>query len=132
MPWSASRLPMRSNDDAVARNPAQAAETCDARDVTCAHPLCELIGGNCSLATGRSRGCRPGLTSRVVAPEVFDEVRALLATIDAGGDDVRVAAIRLAEIVRREAREDRLLMVIARDEEPDLAPALEALCTRRR
>jgi hypothetical protein len=102
----------------------------DAWYVSCGHPLCELIGGNCSLATGRSRGCRPGLTSRVVAPGVFDEVRELLAVIEASAD--RAAAIRLAEIIRREAREDRLLMVIARDEEPELAPALEALCVRRR
>jgi hypothetical protein len=102
----------------------------DACNVSCGHPLCELIGGNCSLATGRSRGCRPGLTSRVVAPGVFDEVRELLAAIEASAD--RAAAIRLAEIIRREAREDRLLMVIARDEEPELAPALEALCVRRR
>jgi hypothetical protein len=98
--------------------------------VSCGHPLCELIGGPCSLATGRSRGCRPGLTSRTVAPEVFDEVRELLAVIEASAD--RAAAIRLAEIIRREAREDRLLRVIARTDEPELAPALEALCARRR
>jgi hypothetical protein len=99
----------------------------------CRHPLCELIGGPCSLATGRSRGCTPGLASKTVAPEVFAEVRALVATIEAGASDadVRDAAVRLAAIVRREARDDRLLVVIARDEEPDLAPALARLCLRR-
>jgi len=99
----------------------------------CGHPLCELIGGSCSLATGRSRGCRPGLASRTIAPEVFDEVRALVAVIEsaAGDEAVREAAVRLAAIVRREARDDRLLVVIARDEEPDLAPALARLCLRR-
>ena len=99
----------------------------------CGHPLCELIGGSCSLATGRSRGCTPGLASRTVAPEVFDEVRALVAVIEAGAgsEQVREAAVRLAAIVRREARDDRLLVVIARDEEPELAPALARLCLRR-
>jgi hypothetical protein len=98
----------------------------------CRHPLCELIGGPCSLATGRSRGCTPGLASKTVAPEVFDEVRSLIAVIESGqGSDVRDAAVRLAAIVRREARDDRLLVVIARDEEPDLAPALARLCLRR-
>jgi len=98
----------------------------------CGHPLCALIGGSCSLATRRSRGCTPGLTPRTVAAEVFDEVRELLARIegDAPPEDRRTAATRLAEIVRREALEDRLLLVIARDEEPDLAPALTRLCSR--
>jgi hypothetical protein len=103
----------------------------------CGHPLCELIGGTtCSLATGRSRGCRPGLTSRTVAPEVFEEVRSLLATLgptpDARDPAVREAAVRLAAIVRREAREDRLLAVAARSDEPDLAAPLAHLCVRRR
>jgi len=96
---------------------------------TCGHALCELIGGDCSLATRRSRGCTPGLTSKSVAPEVFDEVRALLPRIDEGN---REAAARLAAIVRREALEDRLLVVIARTDEPDLAPALSRLCLRQR
>jgi hypothetical protein len=100
----------------------------------CGHPLCELIGGSCSLATGRSRGCRPGLASKTVAPEVFEEVRALVAAIDLDHPDDRArdAAVRLAAIVRREARDDRLLVVIARTEEPELAPALARLCLRRR
>jgi hypothetical protein len=60
----------------------------------CGHLLCELIDDrSCSLATGRSRGCRPNLTSKTIAPEVIDEVRALLGTIDLRDRD---AAIRLA------------------------------------
>lgn len=100
----------------------------------CGHPLCELIGGSCSLATGRSRGCTPGLTSKTVAPEVYEEVRALLVVIGSGVRDarVRMAAVRLAEIVRREARDDRNLVTLARDDEPELAPALAELCIRRR
>lgn len=100
----------------------------------CGHLLCELIGGSCSLATGRSRGCRPGLTSKTVATDVFDEVRELLAVIDPDVRDgrARPAAVRLAKIIRREALEDRNLIAQARDEEPELAPALERLCRRRR
>lgn len=100
----------------------------------CGHVLCELIGGSCSLATGRSRGCTPGLTSKNVAPEVFEEVRALLVVIDPRVRDERVhaAAVRLAEIIRREAREDRHLVAIARIDEPDIAPALTRLCARKR
>jgi hypothetical protein len=100
----------------------------------CGHLLCELLEGPCSIATGRSRGCRPGLASKTVAPEVFDEVRALLEIIDARArnERVRAAATRLAEIIRREARDDRHLLAHARMDEPDLAPALERLCTRRK
>ena len=99
---------------------------------TCGHPLCELIGGSCSIATGRSRGCHSGFASRTIATEVFDEVRALLAAIDSRGDETRAAAVRLAEIIRREARDDRNLLAFARDEDPDLADALAQLCIRRR
>lgn len=100
----------------------------------CGHLLCELVGGTCSLATGRSRGCRPGVFAREVAPEVFDEVRALVAVIDpeVRSEQVHAAAVRLAQIVRREAREDRHLIAHARSDEPELAPALERLCLRRR
>lgn len=100
----------------------------------CGHPLCELIGGPCSIATGRSRGCTPNLAAKSVAPEVFDEVRALLAVLDLGDQDerFRVAAVRLAEIIRREARDDRHLLAHARMDEPELAPALERLCARRK
>jgi predicted Ser/Thr protein kinase len=105
-------------------------------DVTtdCGHLLCELIGRACSLATGRSRGCRPNLGSRTVAPDVVEEVRELLAVIDPDVRDERVhkAAVRLAEIMRREARDDRPLLAYARLEEPELAPALSRLCSRRR
>ena len=95
--------------------------------MACGHRLCELIGGACSIASGRSRGCTPGITPKTVAPEVFDEVRALLAAIERGE---RAAAVRLAEIIRREARDDRNLLGHARSDEPDLAPALERLCLR--
>ena len=98
----------------------------------CGHPLCELIGDGCSIASGRSRGCTTGFAAKTIAAEVFDEVRVLLAAIDARGDGARVAALRLAEIIRREARDDRNLVALARDDEPDLAPALAELCLRRR
>ena len=97
----------------------------------CGHPLCELIGGSCSLATHRSRGCGANLASRTIAPEVFDEVRTLLAAI-ARDADARSAAVRLAEIVRREARDDRNLVAQAEDDDPDLAGELARLCRRRR
>ena len=100
----------------------------------CRHLLCELIGGSCSLATNRTRGCRPGLTPKAVAPELFDEVRELVALIDPQACDERsrLAAARLARIIRREALDDRNLVAIARDEEPELGAALAALCIRRR
>lgn len=93
----------------------------------CSHRLCEIIGGACSLATHRSRGCRPGLWPRTVAPEVFDEVRALVAVVEVE----RAAAVRLAQIVRREASEDRPLLAHARSDEPELADALARLIARR-
>lgn len=99
----------------------------------CRHLLCELIGGPCSLALHRSRGCRPNPVSKQVAPEIIDEVRALLAVIDPDVRDDRghQAAVRLAEILRREALDDRPLLAYARSEEPELAPALARLCVRR-
>lgn len=96
----------------------------------CGHPLCKLIEGPCSLTAGRSRGCTPGLAPKDVAPEVFDEVRALLEVIDLKDANTRSAAARLAEIIRREAREDRNLVALARDDEPELASALQRLCLR--
>jgi hypothetical protein len=100
----------------------------------CRHPLCELIGGACALAVSRSRGCgtRPAASS--IAPDVFDEARALVSVIDAdaGDERVREAAVRLAAIIRREALEDRQLLAQVRTDEPELAPALERLCLRRR
>ena len=98
----------------------------------CGHPLCELIADGCSLASGRSRGCTTGFAAKTIAPEVFDEVRALLAAIEPRNDGARTAAVRLAEIIRREARDDRNLVALARDDEPDLATALADLCLRRR
>jgi hypothetical protein len=99
----------------------------------CGHLLCELVPGSCSLATGRSRGCTPGFGPKTIASEVFDEVRALLAVIDPDRRDEQdsVAARRLAEIIRREARSDRHVLAHARMDEPDLVPALERLCVRR-
>ena len=90
------------------------------------HRLCERIGGPCSLAIHRSRGCRPNVTSKELAPGVLDEVRRLLPLIEANRD----AAIRLAALVRREALDDRNLVALVADEDPDLAPALTRLCAR--
>ena len=97
---------------------------------SCRHPICELIGDEaCTISAGRSRGCTPGLAAKTIAPAVFDEVRALLPAI-ATGD--REAALRLAAIVRREARDDRNLLAHARDDAPELAPELAELLVRRR
>jgi hypothetical protein len=97
---------------------------------SCRHPICELIGdGACSIASGRSRGCSPGLAAKTDDPFVLDEVRALLTAIAKGDRD---AAIRLAAIVRRQAREDRSLLAQARDEDPELAAELGGLLLRRR
>lgn len=100
-------------------------------NVSCGHPLCELIGGACSIAVQRSRGCRPNVAAE--PPDVFDEVRELLAALDPETHDEsgRAAAIRLAAILRREALEGRSLLAHVRLEEPELAPALERLCVRR-
>jgi hypothetical protein len=97
--------------------------------VSCGHPLCDLIGGACSLTVSRSRGCRPNLTSRDVAAEVIDQVRTLVAKI---ASDDRAAAVELARIFRREALDERNLVAIARRDELDFADALAALCVRRR
>jgi len=100
----------------------------------CGHLLCAIIGGTCSLAQTRSRGCRPNLTARELAPDVVAEVRALVDVIDreSPGDEIRVAASRLAALVRREALDDRNLVALISDDEPELAPALARLCSRRR
>lgn len=93
---------------------------------SCRHPICELIGESaCSIASGRTRGCTPGLAAKTIDPFVFDEVRALLTAIATGDLD---AAIRLAAIVRRE---DRNLLAQARDDEPELAAQLAELLLRR-
>lgn len=97
--------------------------------LSCRHRICEIIGeSECSIASGRSRGCTPGLASKSIDPSVLDEVRALLPAA-ANGD--RNAAIRLAAIARREARENRNLLAQAREEEPELAQALAQLLLRR-
>jgi hypothetical protein len=92
---------------------------------SCRHPICELIGeGACSIASGRTRGCTPGLAAKTIDPFVFDDVRALLTAIATGDRD---AAIRLAAIVRRE---DRNLLAQAREDEPELAAQLAELLVR--
>ena len=96
---------------------------------SCRHPICILIGdGACSIASGRSRGCTPGLAAKTVDPSMLDEVRALLHAITAGDRD---AAIAFAAIVRREAREDRNLLAQTRDDAPELAAQLAPLLLRR-
>jgi hypothetical protein len=99
----------------------------------CTHLICEIIGGACSLAVHRSRGCRANVTAKDVAPERLAEIRQLLAVIDPEdrSDDTRAAAMRLAAIVRREALDDRNVLRIVASDEPDLAPALLHLCQRR-
>jgi hypothetical protein len=94
--------------------------------VSCGHRLCELIGGACSITVQRSRGCRPNVTAKTVEDAIFEEVRTLLAALPD-----RDAATRLAAIVRREAMDGRHLLAHARNDEPELAPALEQWCTRR-
>jgi hypothetical protein len=96
----------------------------------CGHLLCEIIGGSCSLAAHRSRGCRPNLTSAELAPEVIDEVRQLVGMIESNSADVREAAVRLAVIIRREALEDRNVIALVSSDEPDLARDLARLCRR--
>jgi hypothetical protein len=90
----------------------------------CGHRLCELVGEGCSLAVTRSRGCHASGWATAVAPELLDEVRALLARIDAND---RAAAARLARIVRGEALEGRNLVAHARDDDPALAAELARL-----
>lgn len=108
----------------------------------CGHPLCALLGETCHLATGVSRGCRTGFhPARDLAPDVIAEVTALVATLAAPAAPAAppspaelTAATRLAHLFRREARDERNLLVLARDgtlDEP-LAAALLRLCTRAR
>ena len=74
------------------------------------------------------------MAPKSVALDVFEEVRALLAVIDPDVRDDRghAAAVKLAAIMRREAREDRNVLAQVRADEPELAPALARLCVRRR
>jgi hypothetical protein len=107
----------------------------------CRHRLCQLLGDECSLASGRSRGCRTGpRTATPFEPELVEEVGTLLAQLgplppdDAGAAArQRTAATRLAFLFRREARNDRNLLVLAAEDElePELRARLEALCRRR-
>jgi hypothetical protein len=85
-----------------------------------------MIGGACSLVVTRSRGCRPNVTSKEVADEVIEEVRGLVAAVDRD----RAAAVRLAQIIRRETLDDRNLVALARSDELDFADALARLVGR--
>lgn len=110
----------------------------------CGHPLCAQLGGDCSLATGLSRGCRTGHhPERTIAPAVVAEVADLLALLAvlassvaadrvAAADRTRAALVRLAAIYRREARDDRHLLLACDDLEPAAAALLTALLRRRR
>lgn len=69
----------------------------------CTHALCEQIGGACSLAVQRSRGCHANSWATETSPAVLAEARALLDHLD------RAAAVRLAQLVRLEALEQRSL-----------------------
>jgi hypothetical protein len=102
----------------------------------CGHPLCQLLGGDCSLSARLSRGCRTGPRSAPpFEPELIDEVRTLLAQLGAldAGDRRRAAATRLAFLFRREARSDRNLLALTDDDElePELRARLDQLCRRR-
>jgi hypothetical protein len=107
----------------------------------CGHPLCQLLGDDCSLAARLSRGCRTGpRTAPPFEPELIEEVRSLLAQLgppppgdDAAVEHQRAAATRLAFLFRREARSDRnLLALVADDElETELRERLDQLCRRR-
>jgi hypothetical protein len=96
----------------------------------CTHLLCELIGGDCSIAINRSSSCRPSLRAKLVASEVFDEVRTLLGVI-ARTDGGHAAAVRLAQIVRAEALDQRNLLAHAREDDPELAELLAPFVVRR-
>jgi hypothetical protein len=106
----------------------------------CTHPLCRLLGDECSLASRRSRGCQTGpRMAPPFEPELVEEVAALLAQLGPprpGDADAparhKAAATRLAFLFRREARNDRNLMLLATDDElePELSARLEALCRR--
>lgn len=106
----------------------------------CGHALCQLLGDECSLASGRSRGCRTGPRAAApFEPELIEEVCALLAQLGplppgdaAAAEQQRAAATRLAFLFRREARNDRNLLALAAEDEiePELRARLEALCRR--
>lgn len=100
----------------------------------CAHLLCEIIGGPCSLATRRSRGCTRTLSERDLASEIVDEARTLVDQVEVAVHDEgsRAAAVRLAALVRREALEDRNLIALVSGDEPELARRLVRLCFRRK
>jgi len=84
-----------------------------------------------------SRGCRTGLRPPAeIDPEVYDEIAALLGVLEPvqpGGltpGPAMDAAVRLAAIIRREARDGRSVLAQARRNEPAVVPSLERLCVR--
>ena len=93
--------------------------------VPCTHPLCALIDDGCRIAIQRSRGCHANHWPAATAPAVLAEARALLAALD------RDAAIRLAQLVRTEALEQRSLATQLADEDEALGAALARLCASR-
>ncbi|HEY1547572.1 MAG TPA: hypothetical protein VGG28_07125 [Kofleriaceae bacterium] len=95
--------------------------------MACTHRLCERIGGDCSIAVNRSRGCHASGWAKTVAADVLDEVRVLVAAVATD----RAAAVRLAQIVRAEALEERSLLAQARDDDPALADLLAPWLVRR-
>ena len=109
--------------------------------IRCGHLLCQLLGDEYGLANGLSRGCRTGpRTAMPFEPELVEEVGTLLEQLgplppaDAGAAArQRAAATRLAFLFRREARNNRNLLVLAAEDElePALRARLEALCRRR-
>jgi hypothetical protein len=83
-----------------------------------------------------SRGCGTGPRPRTIEPEVYDEIGALLVVLEPvrpGGlmpGPAMAAAVRLAAIIRREARDGCSVLALARRAEPDLVASLERLCVR--
>lgn len=68
------------------------------------------------------------MAAKAIDDAVLDEVRALVAAIAEGQRD---AAVRLAAMVRHEARADRNMLAQARDDDPELAVQLARLLVRR-
>ena len=83
---------------------------------SCTHALCAMIGDGCSIAVQRSRGCHASTWAATTSDAVLAEAKALLANLD------RAAAVRLAQLVRMEALEERSLAAqLMDDDEPALA-----------
>lgn len=75
-----------------------------------------MIGEGCSITVQRSRGCHANSWATSTSDAVLAEAKALLAHLD------RAAAVRLAQLVRMEALEERSLAAqLLDDDEPALA-----------